>query len=203
VNLAFITEDLTDDIALGHLVSRCDIRHQQTRYQGGVGFGVVLKNAPPLVRQAARARCRGAIVAVDCDETSDHFEPDHVASTCRRCRLTTTLPPLHELQRLSSGDFSLIVTVPVRTLESWLAVLAEIAIAGPINTFGKTRRERLELKRLVYGTSTPTAETMQRRSHDLCPLADVDQLARTSRSFADFRVQLASLRSTRGEDAPS
>lgn len=197
MNLAFITEDGTDDAVLSLLLRRLGSpEHTSTRYLAGVGFGAVLKNAPSLVRQAARGLCRAAILSVDCDETANHFQVSHQTddSNCRRCRLSNSLPPLHELRKLSAGAFEVVIAVPVRTIESWLAVLAGIQIPGSLSEFGKTRHERLELKRLVYGDATPTAEVMRTRAQQIGAAGDLQHLERASPSFADFREQSRGLR---------
>lgn len=191
MTVAFITEDESDSAILGAFLERLLARPvERVHYLARRGFGAVLKSAPPLASQAARARCEKIVVLVDCDETDDHYSAAEPHANCRLCRLRAELPDAAELARLSNGASTLLCALSVRTMETWLAVAGALQVPGSIHQFGSTPDERRKLKRIVYGEEKPPPARIQTRGVELISHADLVSLARTLPSFRAFADQI-------------
>lgn len=201
MKLAFCTEDESDAEILRALVSRLlgeevTALVQHYRFERG-GWSKALKLAPIIAAAVYRTDATGALFAIDNDEAEPvHDETHEVApvNTCRYCALVSAAQVERVLAwpRPGLAPLRFFFAVPVRTIESWL-VLARPRPSVPesAQTLGRTASERRELKRLVYGTDRPDQALMIKRGRELVAGADLDALARTSPSFALFRLQLA------------
>jgi hypothetical protein len=191
VRTALISEDQNDSLVLGVFIDRllsreCEHQHQLTTQ----GFASVLKGAGQLAISAARGRASLIVVMIDCDHTQDHFSEPLPHSDCRLCELGRKLPAPHEIEKISNGESRLIAALSVRTLESWLAVAGQLPVPGSIHTYGKTRDERRDLKRIVYGDAAPLSPLLNKRGTELARAADLPLLEKTLKSFAAFATQV-------------
>lgn len=184
---AFITEDESDSEVVGTLVGRILGREiPRTHYLSRRGFGAVLSSAPPLALQAARAQVELIIVLVDCDETDDHYSLPVPHANCRLCELMRALPSAHRVAEASNRSSRLVAALTVRTIESWLAIGGSLSVPGSIHAFGRSRHERSELKRIVYGDAQPSGEVLRQRGVEIARAANLEAMETTLNSFAAF-----------------
>lgn len=203
MKIAFCTEDRADqEILLGFLkrIAGLEIEaHAQSyRIERG-GWTKALQLAPVVARAAHRSALAGAVFAIDNDAAEPLHDEAHDASpekTCRHCalRAAADVEPVQGWPRPGLPPLFFVFVVPVRTIETWLALASEARIPGDPQAFGRTQTERRTLKRLVYDVEKPDTELMIERGAEIVGRANLEQLEQRSVSFRNFAAQARRLR---------
>lgn len=202
MKLAFCTEDLTDELVLSEFIRRLtgralEIHAREYRLERG-GWTKALQLAPIVARDVFRSDASGVVFAIDNDEAEPVHDPTHGEQVpgCRWCALKAAAR-VEEILRWERPGLPLlqfVFVVPVRTIESWLALAAGVLGRRDPSNFGKAPHERRELKRLVYGDEPHDRLTMRERSLEIVRDADLHSLRQSSPSFAHFAEQALVLR---------
>jgi hypothetical protein len=177
----------------------------------GMGWQQVLEMLPKALGRFYGKGCTIAVVGVDNDgnddlhatgKLEDPDRPRHWLHTppftgCRQCDIESvvarTRPALHWLPTNPGTTWPIVVSVPVEMVESW--VLIARAVAGVVGgSFHAERERRADQKQRVYGRPEATREDVGTTAVPLLRKLAPEQLAQVakhSRSFADFAHQVA------------
>jgi len=197
VIVAFCVEDESDRYVFARLVDkvigrRIDILETPFAVRG---FADAIKLAPKILRNAFAKGADTVLFAIDNDDSEPLHSRSHETSRdseCRWCRLVfaANIRDVREQAATVRRSLGCIFAVPVRTIETWLLLIAGYPFSGAPESFGVGPVGRRRLKELVYGTERPDRQTMRSRVDALVPRLDVSHLSARSESFRAFHEQL-------------
>lgn len=202
MKLAFCTEDVTDEVILSALLRRLtnlkfEIHSREYRIERG-GWTKALQLAPIVARDVFRSDASGVVFAIDNDDAEPLHDSTHVNATegCRWCALWSAARVGEILQwdRPGLPKLQFLFVVPVRTIETWLALAAGTLRGRDALSFGRSSVQRRELKEFVYGPAPHDRETMTKRGLEIVQTANLETLRGASPSFAQFAAQASALR---------
>lgn len=201
MKLAFCTEDLSDEVFLSEFIRRLtnrelEVHSRQYRIERG-GWTKALQLAPIVARDVFRSDADGVVFAIDNDDAEPLHHSVHTDSPgCRWCMLRRAagVDEILRWERPGLPGLQFVFVVPVRTIETWLALAAGVLRERNPLSFGKSPRERRELKGLVYGAEPHDRETMMTRGLQIIRSTDLGALRLASPSFAHFADQAEALR---------